>query len=74
MSESRRSTGTPVCPWCGDDLTDSPADVPTPCENWQIECASCGGPVLVSSEATIIYDTWQTCAQALMPAEKKEPR
>ena len=46
----------PICPVCEEEVTDSPReDIPTPCTEYEIECAQCGWPVFVTAVVRVTY-------------------
>ena len=59
MTERAKFTNlavSPTCPWCGDEVTDSPLeDISHDGLAHMMDCASCDKPVLVRAEIRIRY-------------------
>jgi len=65
MNETK-SASSPMCPWCGDEVTDSPeTDIPLDGEH-EIDCGGCGKPVLVTARAVITYETRKARDEAVV--------
>ena len=48
----------PICPWCGEMVTDSPdADLDHGPDEQIIECAECGGSVVCRVSCVATYET-----------------
>lgn len=46
-----------TCPWCGDEVTDSPSmDINHDGRVDKMDCAACGKPVEVTAEITVTYE------------------
>lgn len=48
--------GSPVCPWCREEVTDSPIE---DCAGrvCVLECQGCGQLVKITTQARVVYDT-----------------
>ena len=63
----------PLCPWCGEMVTDSPDDDLDHCPGDQmIECAECGGMVVCRVSCVVTYETRQCAALHATARRRKE--
>jgi hypothetical protein len=48
---------SPMCPWCGDELDDTPEQIPFPddADVTEIDCGGCGQPVRLLRVVTMTY-------------------
>ena len=65
---------SPPCPWCGEEITDSPfEDLPVG-ETWEVECCSCGRAAIVDSEVNVEWRATRVIIQPIIPSGAGGPR
>jgi hypothetical protein len=47
----------PVCPWCGDEVDDTPNEMYFDRGQAKTDCGGCGKPVVVTRDITVNYKT-----------------
>jgi hypothetical protein len=56
----RETTSSPMCPWCGDEVSDSAEDAFGSDEagaEFHVDCGKCGHPVIVYRYQTVTFQT-----------------
>jgi hypothetical protein len=49
------AAASPMCPWCGDEVDDTPEALPWVGRTCWVQCTACGRPVDVERTARVSY-------------------